>query len=522
MNEAAIAIVKTHAISSERNHDDDDSKNYSFTGTVKSRTNHEVTDDIAEPAAAPALVITDAVVDTHSISYVDKVHADDYEVYGISVTEDRHCHNEDSLVPSLVNSSFDSSENNALSPTSRRDVATKPITHTKVIETPDESDIPPCGSTTTTDNPMVDTTIILEEKVDDGNDHSNRPMVANEIPSNHILLPNETVPMGLDVDDGLLTADIDALYAEACHQIATSNDSHQSPSEITSAPLQQQQQQKQLTHEEHSESLTESFYSCRDEASVSDNVNSDVSFHTALDNHCNSTINSVSQSGKNIDDSSSQRTITFSDFLSCRSGEEPSSHLYDMSSSRADELSEQGSSLRSFHTCRKFNQQGLISILKKGGTDNGYNTEKKFNIPLDILIKEVIESSSYIKSTKWNRRAKLCWLLFIALGTAVIVVLAVKQAHRGTNTKEKSEQGSVQNSTIATLTPAPSMSPSNNIPSPAPSMLNSDFVITFYPSVAPSIRPTTSRHRDNVFLRPTKKKKTNVKVVTTNSTKYSE
>ena len=278
--------------------------------------------------------------------------------------------------------------------------------------------------------------------------------------------------------------------------------------------------------EDHSESFTTSFYSCRDQASVSDYIKSDVSFHTARDNHGSS---SAISSERNFDENMSQQLNGFSEFLSCRAGEEPSSHLYDLSSSRVDDqISElDGSSLQSYHTCQKFNKQGLVGILKKGGVDNiDCNSGEKINGSLDILIKEVAiteSSSSHDKATKKNQpttqRKYICCIGFIALILLIVVttgtVATIQKSSRSSEEMTKNETGpSVPNETMvpveSPLAPSivPTFAPSRTSVVPRTTPSSSTNEIPMASSRTPSIQPTTSRHRDDIFLRPKMKKST--------------
>ena len=481
------------------------------------QTNHKSNDDMPKQNISDALILKDFDAQVHSNS--DGKADSNNSTVGCDGSREVTANNiDESLIPSLVNSSFDSTENSLLSPNSH--IATGTI-----IDRTSSDDAQDIGNVLCTKVvclsssklASVTTTALEEDEVEEDNnstDIRNHHIVTSI--SDHVKLLTDTTTTGIDVDDrlqGFLNSDetppmidIDTLYAEACQKIVTSKEINKRGMDV---PLQQQQQ---LINDEHSESLTESFYSCRDGASASDNMTSDVSFHTALDNQFSSTNISISQSANNIDD-----------FLSCRSGEEPSSHLFDLSSSRIDGLqSEQDSSLQSYHTCRKFNRQGLISILKKGGVDNECTPGKNFRIPLDILIKEGINSSSSIKSMKNNRRNKyLCCtgLIVLTVLTATAgIVLITNQRPRNTNSEGQNEKGYIQNNTITVTTLAPHIVPSH-APTRGPAILtvSTDMLVSIYPSCAPSIQPTTPRHHDNVFLRPTKKKSPRVKVKANNT-----
>ena len=318
MNEIAVITKKTHTASNERDcSNDNGNKNDSNSGTDELRTNHEITNNISEQEVAAALLVEEICKETNSISY-DNIITDNYTMNDMEDKE--HHRNKESPLPTLVNSSFDSSENSVLS-SINRNVATFSIDSKIADEAPDNAEVLLESSTT---NPSSNTTILLEEKKD-GTEHINRQMVASDTHLEHVVLLPDTASTGLDVNDGLQgflftedrlpIVDVDTLFAEACHRIAIAKDFHDPGSDDVSAPLTQQR----IIQEDHSESLTGSFYSCRDEASVNDNMNSDVSFHTALDNHCISTINSMSQSEKIIDDNLSQPFIGYSDFLDRKS-----------------------------------------------------------------------------------------------------------------------------------------------------------------------------------------------------------
>ena len=417
---------------------------------------------------------------------------------------------EESPLPSLVNSSFDSTENNA-TPSISHIVAPNTIDCTSLEETRHISNI---QSSDTAEIPGFDPPSNSLKVVQGNNEYSttcNHLMtIATNLQDDVLLLDgNSTVETeAADGTQGIFSSssitDIDTMYAEACSRVSTAKEYYENAMIVPFVP-----DQKQKIDEDHSESLSGSYFTCRDEVSVTDNMSFDVSFHTACYNHGSITANPSPVSGKNIDENRSQQLYGFHDFLSCRSG--------DLSATRVDDqASEHDSSLLSYYTCRKFNQQGLISILKKGGADNDCNPGKQFNIPLDILINEAIESSSSssVKLTKKYqqtfRKKCICYVgLFslIILVTTVGIVFTIKQNSHSTYQKANNENASVPNNTNTVTTQAPTIY-STQAPSHAPTIMITDIVVSMYPSRPPSIQPSTSRHRDNIFLRPPKKKRT--------------
>jgi hypothetical protein len=257
-----------------------------------------------------------------------------------------------------------------------------------------------------------------------------------------------------------------------------------------------------------SESSLLSFYSCREESSgidVGDNVSSIISFHTAL--------NIASASVSERDNISEQFG---SDFLTCRSNEDISTHLYDLSS-RIDDRSDfdSSNSLQTYYTCPKLNHQGLRSILKNG--DESGNNSKKCDIPLDILTPGKTKSTHKERSLAFlqlvqNRKfvyfiGPLMALVVLGLPISVGLLLRSRQSSNNVTTNEIYP---VVNDTFTNGIPAVVYSQS---PSQAPSTLRStNFTeATLIPSQSPSIYPTIS-HPGGIFSlrRPPKKKKSNV------------
>lgn len=521
MNEP-LTIAHNQTDANEQNR-----RNISSATDDELQTNHETFDDVLEPNLAQEMSDEDLHKPSYSNSlvkgYTENLlndRSDDMEVI-------EHITDE-SPIPSLVNSSFDSTEKNVLPPISHN-VAHCKIAYKSLEEIRLNSNIQSSRDVDVSVlDPMSCTTKVVETTKDDRKNCCQPTTIAN-IHSDRVVLFDDNVTVETDAAHGLRgffssnetspIADIDTMYAEACNRVLIAKESYNYSDNLTCMPRQQQK-----TDEEHSESLTGSYFSCRDEPSANDYMNSDLSFHTALYNQGSITSNSTPISGINNDDNMSQHLHGFRDFLSCRSGEEPSSHLFDLSSSRVDDqLSEQDSSLRSYYTCRKFNQQGLISILKKGGTDNDCLPGKKINLPLDILIKEGLESSSYVKSTKKCRQSLrnkyFCYAGSFALVIFVIIVgtvLSIKLTSHSINEQATNENGSLANNTSVVTTQAPIVLPTQ-APSLSPRIMVTGNVITMHPSRAPSIQPTSSRHRDNIFLRPPKKRMSTVKVKVNNT-----
>jgi hypothetical protein len=194
---------------------------------------------------------------------------------------------------------------------------------------------------------------------------------------------------------------------------------------------------------------TQSFHSCRESISTRGDDQSTASYHTATMHTATS--------------------VTENDFLSCR---EPSSHN-NTTFMDQDHMSYQNDMNSvdddSFHTCRKFNEQGLRSVLSVDAAAAATTpVPARFNIPLDVVTKSVLseqpkaggaeQSQAPPRRVPWLR--PLLAFLFLALLSLSIggAFWMVQHARTTSNSDQSSSSaGSVALPTVPKLaaTPAP-------------------------------------------------------------------
>jgi hypothetical protein len=253
--------------------------------------------------------------------------------------------------------------------------------------------------------------------------------------------------------------------------------------------------------EEYSESPSTSFYSCRGELSEQDscgNKSSIASFHTAI------------RVGAELSEKDASSERTGLDFLTCRNCDDTSSHPFDLSS-RMDDRSanDLSDSMCTYYTCRKFNEQGLLSILKGGNKTS--NMEIEFEVPLDVVTRGGTQSVSIERKTKpaLQTRQKLLLsffvtgiVLLIVLSTTAGILLKTRQMDHKVNVNAQ-----LLNGTVSTIVPI-GISTEQPSESPMTLTIGNFSELSPYPTAAPLIQ-SSAPYDENIFSlrRPPKKKK---------------
>jgi hypothetical protein len=253
--------------------------------------------------------------------------------------------------------------------------------------------------------------------------------------------------------------------------------------------------------EEYSESPSTSFYSCRGDLSEQDsfgNKSSIASFHTAI------------RVGAELSEKDASSERTGLDFLTCRNCDDTSSHLFDLSS-RLDDRSanDLSDSMCTYYTCRKFNEQGLLSILKGGNKTS--NTEIEFEVPLDVVTRGGTQPVSIERKTKPALQIRQKVLLsFFVTGVVLLIVLSTT-AGILLKTRQMDHKVNVNapllNGTVSTIVPI-GISTEQPSESPMTSTIGNFSELSPYPTVAPLIQ-SSAPYNENIFSlrRPPKKKK---------------
>jgi hypothetical protein len=195
-------------------------------------------------------------------------------------------------------------------------------------------------------------------------------------------------------------------------------------------------------------------------------------------------------------------SVTENDFLSCR---EPSSHN-NTTFMDQDHMSYQNDMNSvdddSFHTCRKFNEQGLRSVLSMDAAAAATTpAPARFNIPLDVVTKSVLseqpKASSAEQSSAPPRRVP--WLrpllafLFLALLSLSIGGAFWMVQHSRTTSNRDQSNGAGSEASVPKLaaTPAPvPLSPKGETGVTATTSSSSSTLRTS--SLAPSPSPQTT------------------------------
>lgn len=253
---------------------------------------------------------------------------------------------------------------------------------------------------------------------------------------------------------------------------------------------------------------SDSFLSCREESSdhamSDDDRSSNASFHTALH----------SEAAASQEDASSDFNVE--DFMTCQDRNDLS-YQQDLSSMHSDDDT-------SFHSCRRFNEQGLRSVLAVP-TYKSADPDARFNIPLHVVAKGIKDFSSSSSSKQQNRRKEehrrrriwlplviaLVVLLICATVAGVLLALSRKKGHDEDNKTAQTfpAEGDTEVQILVTKAPAGGgirgVSPSA-APSESPSLQNLVFEtgnftqVTEFPTAAPTAN--ASEPRNNTYILP--------------------
>lgn len=147
------------------------------------------------------------------------------------------------------------------------------------------------------------------------------------------------------------------------------------------------------------------------------------------------------------------------DFLTCREGSDQFSTGSLFADARSFVSAHRDSDGDSFYTCRRFNDQGLRSVL---AVPTNVNTEQAFNIPLHVFAQSIAEANR--KQTE-GLRNRLIWRPVKVMSFLAVFAAAVASAillSRGKQASEANRGADSQrpNLTDAVLSTIPSMAPS--------------------------------------------------------------
>jgi hypothetical protein len=258
---------------------------------------------------------------------------------------------------------------------------------------------------------------------------------------------------------------------------------------------------------------TPSFHSFRESISTRGDDQSTASYHTATMHTATS--------------------VTENDFLSCR---DPSSH--NNTTFDQDHMSYQNDMNSvdddSFHTCRKFNEQGLRSVLSvDAATAAAAATPApaRFNIPLDVVTKSVLSEQPKANTAERSPPRRVPWrrplliILFLALlslsiGGAFWMVHCYRTTSNSAATQESEAQTIVPKKMAAaspaslplsqkgrtgtnTTTSSSSLRTSSVAPSPSPHMTVQQPKIQPTLLNQPSVAPTSAATPATTTVLPT-------------------